>query len=133
MKRLPLLLGILGLFLLIGLASSPEASAQDQETPTETPTAAPTPAETPTATPTLPEATNTPAPTSTPEPTSTPTASQPGDFNGDAVIDNEDVEAILMFFLTNQEPTAELLEIADINGDGRITPQDAQDVFLMIQ
>ena len=113
------------------------------ETPTETPTpvpptntpvpptATPTPetaGETPTPVPATPTPTNTPVP---PTPT-TPPAALPGDATGDGVVDDSDVIGLLDVALGIDTPTPEQLAALDLNGDGRITPQDAQDLYLRL-
>ena len=123
---------------------APTVMAQETpaETPVETPTATPVPPE-PTNTPTeppvveptateIPAETPTETPVATPTPTVTPVPVEevPGDFSGDGVFDDEDVILILDFFLSEEEPTAEQLEAADADGNGVITPQDIQTLWL---
>ncbi|MEW6233948.1 MAG: dockerin type I repeat-containing protein [Candidatus Omnitrophota bacterium] len=147
---------VLGLWLTpaINAAESPTETPTETpvETPTETPVETPTPTPVPTATFTpVPTATFTPVPvvptetptetpvetpTETPveQPTPTPTQTPkpqavPGDADGDGIVTDEDITSLLQVFLTVDAPTAEQLAILDMNKDGKITPQDAQDLY----
>lgn len=115
------------------------------ETPTstpigETPTSTPIIVETPTSTPVVVPPTSTPVvvpPTSTPvvaPPTRTPTPT-----NTPVPLPDEEqneVDDILEFLqsgtINGQPPTTEDLQNLDFDGDGQVTSQDAQDLFLQL-
>jgi len=58
---------------------------------------------------------------------------QTGDVNEDGKLDNTDIQEILNIYLRGDALPADKLKIADVNGDGKVTPQDAQDLYLQIQ
>ena len=71
-----------------------------------------------------------PSPTYTPTPTIQPVH---GDINGDGVLTTDDVTFLIEIYMSNPLLTQDEILRLDINGDGRITPQDAQDLWLLIK
>jgi hypothetical protein len=57
---------------------------------------------------------------------------QTGDANGDGVLNDDDILDLIEIFVSGQDLTPEQLEIMDVNKDGEVTPQDAQDLWLQI-
>jgi len=117
---------------------TPESPVPTPETPTATPTPVP-----PTPTPESP--TPTPeSPTPTPEtPTATPTPTTPpeptpvsGDLDGDDQLTEADADLLLELILYGtvggSEPTQDHINAADTDGNGVITAQDIQNIFLQI-
>lgn len=141
------------------IGESPTSTPISGETPTstpiivETPTSTPIGGETPTSTPTTqvvpPTPTNTvrvETPTSTPivvPPTSTPVVvpptRTPTPTNTPVPLPEEEQDKVddILEFLSNgtingQPPSEEDLQNLDFNGDGNVTSQDAQDLFLQL-
>jgi len=73
--------------------------------------------------------------TPTATPTVTPQPAKPGDLNGDGVLSPADadliIELILYGTVNGQPATTEQRALADLTGDGEVTAQDAQNVFLL--
>ena len=67
--------------------------------------------------------------TANPTPTFIPV---PGDIDRDGKLDSQDIQLLLNAFIDTQIFTEEELSRLDVNGDGTITPQDAQDLWLQI-
>ena len=107
--------GLLVIMVPVAVSAQQETPTAVPETPTETPTVVP---ETPTATPTV-----------------TPQPAKPGDLNGDGVLSPADadliIELILYGTVNGQPATTEQRALADLTGDGEVTAQDAQNVFLL--
>jgi len=64
----------------------------------------------------------------------TPQPARPGDLDGDGELSSADADLLIELILygtINGEPaTTEQRALADLTGDGEVTAQDAQEVFL---